>query len=245
MNARSASRRCTHDCLAVVTLPACVHPARRPAGACETYPRRPAASWHLPCNPTDALRACACVPVCAAFHAVCGAIPPTLTPRVRVRACAQVTLGGTRYLFSGKELPELRKWLEQNVGVDINDKTESQPAPRKPAPSVRNDRFIEAITRPAQQFVRLSFDDEDRVFHGHGHTAQVGGCTRAHAGPDRAAACAISACIDLPYCLSCTRANCDRPHTPPLACLWYCAVFVAAHAMRRRALGMPCAPPSV
>jgi alkyldihydroxyacetonephosphate synthase len=80
-----------------------------------------------------------------------------------------VRLSGSRYLFSGKVLPELRKWMEDNIGADIADQTPPQTSLPVVAPSVRNESFLNAIEG---HYGRIAFDDDERVFHGHGHTCQ-------------------------------------------------------------------------
>ncbi len=48
------------------------------------------------------------------------------------------TLTGNRYLFSGQVLPDLRKWLEEKVGLDVKknappqDKIQSTTHPTSP-----------------------------------------------------------------------------------------------------------------
>ena len=38
----------------------------------------------------------------------------------------QVQLSGTRYLFSGKVFPDMRTWVEDVVGINIDNETPSQ-----------------------------------------------------------------------------------------------------------------------
>lgn len=77
-------------------------------------------------------------------------------------------LTGTRYLFSGKELPSLRSWMETHASLNVDWASPSQPHPKLPAP-VRNEEFLKAIQG---KYTRISFSDPERLLHTHGHTAQ-------------------------------------------------------------------------
>lgn len=80
-----------------------------------------------------------------------------------------VQLTGSRYLFSGKELPELRKWMEDNVGIDIADRVSSNATPKNVPPLIQNEAFLNDIKSHCK---KMSTSDHDRVFHAHGHTCQ-------------------------------------------------------------------------
>lgn len=80
----------------------------------------------------------------------------------------QVELTGSRYLFSGRELPSLRKWMEENAGLNVEWTSFSQPHPTLPEP-VRNEKFLEAIKGA---YSRISFSSQERLLHVHGHTAE-------------------------------------------------------------------------
>jgi alkyldihydroxyacetonephosphate synthase len=80
----------------------------------------------------------------------------------------QVSLNGSRYLFSGKALPSLRTWMEDNAGLDIDYATPVQDNLVVP-PSVRNEAFLAQVEG---HYAHISFTDKERLFHGHGHTTQ-------------------------------------------------------------------------
>ena len=86
----------------------------------------------------------------------------------------QAELLGDRYLFSGKVLPHLRAWMEAQVGLDITRTSPPQPQMKAIPPPFsngvpRNQAFFEQIKNHC---LDMSFDDEDRLFHSHGHTCQ-------------------------------------------------------------------------
>jgi alkyldihydroxyacetonephosphate synthase len=87
---------------------------------------------------------------------------------LRLNKTGQVELTGNRYLFSGKEFPNLRSWMEKNASLNIDWASPAQPPAPTPAP-VKNEAFIEAIKG---SYDRLSFHGQERVLHAHGHTAQ-------------------------------------------------------------------------
>jgi len=80
----------------------------------------------------------------------------------------EVQLQGSRYLFSGQTMPNLRTWMEGAVGLDINSQTPPQEFPSLP-PAKGNDEFMTAV---AGHCKRVSTSDNERLFHSHGHTAQ-------------------------------------------------------------------------
>jgi len=79
-----------------------------------------------------------------------------------------IELAGDRYLFSGKPMPALRQWFEDEVGLNISDHSPSQEFP-KLDPPIRNNEFIQAIKNQCQQ---SSFSASQRLYHAHGHTSQ-------------------------------------------------------------------------
>jgi len=77
---------------------------------------------------------------------------------------------GNRYLFSGMVLPHFRSWAEDYIGLDIN-KT-SLPQDRTSIslpPPVLNHKFLNSV-KGAYRF--LTFNEEERLLHSHGHTCQ-------------------------------------------------------------------------
>lgn len=76
---------------------------------------------------------------------------------------------GPKYELHGKEIPEFKKWAEAEVGFNEKVFTPSQAFVRNvPAPITHNE-FMEAIKG---QYVRVATDDQERVFHSHGHTLE-------------------------------------------------------------------------
>ena len=76
---------------------------------------------------------------------------------------------GHRYLYSGKMLPSVKPFLEVAAGLDINKTSPSQEQPAAPHAPTINKEFMQAIEG---QYVRFDTSDEERLFHGHGHTCQ-------------------------------------------------------------------------
>ena len=85
----------------------------------------------------------------------------------------EVCLAGERYgqnFEAERVLPEFRAWVEAKVDGFTTDET-SFPVGVMPDldPSVMNDAFLAAIEGA---YVELCFDDEERLFHAHGHTTR-------------------------------------------------------------------------
>ncbi|XP_064396861.1 alkyldihydroxyacetonephosphate synthase, peroxisomal-like [Halichondria panicea] len=77
---------------------------------------------------------------------------------------------GKRYAIGGQELPYFRKWMEDNVSLDINQTSFSQPRPPPeaiPAPNLPSQAFIDEITHHCKTYTDTP---DDRVFRSHGHT---------------------------------------------------------------------------
>eukprot|EP01017_Pseudomicrothorax_dubius_P014782 TRINITY_DN1730_c0_g1_i1.p1 TRINITY_DN1730_c0_g1~~TRINITY_DN1730_c0_g1_i1.p1 ORF type:complete len:599 (+),score=172.14 TRINITY_DN1730_c0_g1_i1:1630-3426(+) len=79
-----------------------------------------------------------------------------------------VMLTGSRYLFSGYVLPELRPWAEKHLGLDIGVKTPAQNVVPVDPP-ILNEDFLAAIRGKVDE---VSTDPKLRVHHSHGHTMQ-------------------------------------------------------------------------
>jgi hypothetical protein len=81
----------------------------------------------------------------------------------------KITLKGEQYPFSGLVFPDFRPWIEKTLGINVEDQLQASKM-ATPAPAIRNAGFISGLERikPA----KISFEDVDRVFHGHGHTCQ-------------------------------------------------------------------------
>ena len=77
------------------------------------------------------------------------------------------TLNIFRYQLSGTEMPHLRQWIQDTIGVNLDFKTPSQPeltAKDIPTP-IHNEEFLSAVRN-----VRLAHSDDpqDRLFRAHG-----------------------------------------------------------------------------
>jgi alkyldihydroxyacetonephosphate synthase len=88
--------------------------------------------------------------------------------RGQVNAEGKIALAGSRYPFSGFVFPNFRPWVEKVVGINVEDAV-SRPPARRPAPPVNNAAFLAGVGACCK---RMSQEDKDRVFHGHGHTCQ-------------------------------------------------------------------------
>jgi hypothetical protein len=85
-----------------------------------------------------------------------------------VNAEGKIALAGSRYPFSGFVFPNFRPWVEKVVGINVEDAVARTPQ-RRPAPPVNNAPFLARVGACCK---RMSQEDKDRVFHGHGHTCQ-------------------------------------------------------------------------
>lgn len=83
-----------------------------------------------------------------------------------------VTIKGSRYELSGKELPRLLPWIREtlDVNVDVNDRFESQYPPNI-AQAVENIPFL-ADTGKILRQDQIERDSDSRIRHGHGHTQE-------------------------------------------------------------------------
>ncbi len=70
--------------------------------------------------------------------------------------------------MAGVKLPHFRVWAEEKLGLDINNVTPAQD--NIPAdPPIRNEAFLAEIKGKCDE---ITEDDDDRVFHSHGHSLQ-------------------------------------------------------------------------
>jgi len=67
-------------------------------------------------------------------------------------------------------LPYLREFVEKEMGINIEDKSPSQPPPKTFPQPIENPDFLRAIEGA---YVRVSFDGMERLTHAHGHTIEV------------------------------------------------------------------------
>lgn len=73
-----------------------------------------------------------------------------------------------RYQLSGTEMPSLRQWIQDTVGVSLDFPTPSQPeitAGDIPTP-IHNEDFMKAIRK---ERLTHSDDPQDRLFRAHGN----------------------------------------------------------------------------
>lgn len=83
-----------------------------------------------------------------------------------------VTIKGSRYELSGKELTRLLPWVREtlNIEFDPKDVFESAYPTHIPEP-VRNEAFLSEL-QAFLQFSQIEDDGEERLRHGHGHTQE-------------------------------------------------------------------------
>lgn len=98
-----------------------------------------------------------------------------------LNASQKVALSGSRYLFSGKALPDLRPWMEEKAGLNIDYKSPSQTMDvlvTKMEQATRHlpdfkEQHSEFFAEISGQYQSISFDMAERIKHAHGHTCQV------------------------------------------------------------------------
>ncbi|KAK3596239.1 hypothetical protein CHS0354_030884 [Potamilus streckersoni] len=80
-----------------------------------------------------------------------------------------VEFTGERYQLSGHTMPQLRDWMMNTIGINLDHRTPAQPsftAADTPTP-IKNESFIMDMRRTG---ISLSDDCQDRLFRAHGHT---------------------------------------------------------------------------
>jgi alkyldihydroxyacetonephosphate synthase len=92
--------------------------------------------------------------------------------RFRARPDGVVELTGARYELSGKELPEILRWVQETIHPDVSPHDLNPPSypPSIPEPR-RSAAFIEEVRKFLAQD-QASEDAEIRLRHGHGHTLE-------------------------------------------------------------------------
>lgn len=78
-----------------------------------------------------------------------------------------VQFRGPKYDLHNSTLPHFIPWAK-TIGFNIDDKSPSQRF-LKIHDSYRDEEFLEAVKG---KYVKVSFDDQERIFHGHGHTLE-------------------------------------------------------------------------
>ena len=78
-----------------------------------------------------------------------------------------IFLTGEQYQSANTQFPNFRPWLEQTIeGLDLDVVHRMRDTIKCP-PAVRNESFINAIKG---KYANISFDENERVGHAHGHT---------------------------------------------------------------------------
>lgn len=70
----------------------------------------------------------------------------------------------------GRVLPYFLPWAQEALGLDVQYTTYAQPNITIP-PSIINQEFIDAM-KSQTPYIRMTFDDNERLFHGHGHALE-------------------------------------------------------------------------
>lgn len=80
----------------------------------------------------------------------------------------QVKLTGSRYLFSGQQLPKFREWVEKEINIDLNINTPAQVEIPIAEPKLVQE-FLSDIKGKVDE---VNVDKICRLTHSHGHTMQ-------------------------------------------------------------------------
>jgi alkyldihydroxyacetonephosphate synthase len=83
-----------------------------------------------------------------------------------------VTVLGSRYELSGKELPRLLPWIRNVLGIDVDfsEKLENRYPTHIPEPRIE-ETFLDDLQRVLSKD-SIDFDSDSRLRHGHGHTQE-------------------------------------------------------------------------
>lgn len=76
---------------------------------------------------------------------------------------------GPKYELHGKVMPDFKKWAEAEVGFNEKVFTPSQAFIKNVPAPITNTPFMSAVKG---QYVKIATDDQERVFHSHGHTVE-------------------------------------------------------------------------
>lgn len=83
-----------------------------------------------------------------------------------------VTIKGSRYELSGKELTRLLPWVRETLNIEFDPKDVFQSAyPTHIPEPVRNEAFLTEL-QGILTFSQIEDDGEERLRHGHGHTQE-------------------------------------------------------------------------
>lgn len=83
--------------------------------------------------------------------------------------------GTSRYVLSGKYLPDFRDYFEKYVGLNVEYKVDPQTFSEMKSKIPKSricKEFIDGLEKIGKPYKFLSFDDECRLLHGHGHSCQ-------------------------------------------------------------------------
>lgn len=86
------------------------------------------------------------------------------------RASREVELTGTRYIFSGQRLPKFVDFVER-FGVRVDRETPANREPCKLDAARPHEGLLDALVKELPH-VSFGQDDQDRLFHAHGHSMQ-------------------------------------------------------------------------
>lgn len=78
-----------------------------------------------------------------------------------------VSFTGTKYLYSGKELPEFFPWAMREVRLDIKNQKLKQTDMEVDPPKNLSHEFLNELINE-KSFSRLSFEKWERIMHSHG-----------------------------------------------------------------------------
>lgn len=98
----------------------------------------------------------------------------------------QVKLTGSRYLFSGQQLPKFREWCERECHIDLNVQTPAQAEISIQEPKVVQG-FLDEIKGKVNE---VNLEKVCRLTHSHGHTMQEVYALR-HGQLDRVVDCVV------------------------------------------------------
>jgi len=98
----------------------------------------------------------------------------------------QVKLTGSRYLFSGQQLPKFREWVEKEINIDLNVQTPAQVEIPVAEPRLNVD-FMNELKGKVDE---INIEKICRLNHSHGHTMQEIYALR-HGQLDRVVDCVV------------------------------------------------------
>eukprot|EP01117_Protostelium_nocturnum_P006858 TRINITY_DN2456_c1_g2_i1.p1 TRINITY_DN2456_c1_g2~~TRINITY_DN2456_c1_g2_i1.p1 ORF type:complete len:623 (+),score=238.65 TRINITY_DN2456_c1_g2_i1:97-1965(+) len=79
----------------------------------------------------------------------------------------QIYLTGKRYELCGVPFPKLRPWAEESFGLSVDQKSPPNEKIQDMPPAIKVEAFLKEIEG---KYFKISFQERDRLNHGHGHT---------------------------------------------------------------------------